>query len=141
VGPAGVELLLFRGGGADDDDKEWFERHLARYGDFGGFVRGWLINDSIWSSPYTFQPQCHYICDAESRVRVDFVGRMETLKADFHYVCERLGIAVELQRVNTSNHRHYSEYYSKELREYVATIYAKDIAIFGYQFEAPSAAS
>jgi chondroitin 4-sulfotransferase 11 len=128
--------FYMRSGPNDEDRKgnrEWYERHLARYRDFGGFVRGWLTRESIWTEP--FQPQYHFVCDENRHVRMDFVGRVETIEADFRHICERLNISAQLTQVNTSDHRHYTEYYTDDLRERVAALYAEDIEIFGYRFD------
>lgn len=114
------------------------EREVARFPDFASFVRGWLSEANIRPTVH-LRPQHTFICDADLRLRVDFVGRVETITEDFRAVCERLGVAAELQRTNQSNHRPYAEYYTAELRERVAAVYADDIAIFGYQFGAPPA--
>ena len=132
--------FYLRQGGSGGRDQEWSERYLADYGDFDSFVGGWLNKENIWSWVH-FKPQHYFVCDAGFRMRMDFVGRLETISADFRYICDRLCIAAELKRANPSAHRHYSEYYTDELRERVAAVYAEDIAIFGYQFDAPQAHS
>lgn len=128
--------FYLRNGGSGGHDQVWSGRCLAGYTDFGSFVRGWLTKESIWSWVH-FKPQHYFICDANLRVRMDFVARLETIDTDFRYICERLNIAAELKQTNPSNHRHYSEYYTDELRERVAAVYADDIAIFGYEFNSP----
>lgn len=112
------------------------ERQIAGYPDFAGFVRGWLTDANIRASLH-LKPQHTFICDAKLRVRVDFVGRVETIAKDFCVICERLGVSAELQQINQSNHRPYTDYYTEELRERVAALYADDIAIFGYRFGVP----
>ena len=109
-------------------------QRVADYDDFGGFVRGWLTATNIWSSE-VFKPQHYFICDDNLQVQMDFVGRLENIDADFRALCERLNVKSELNCLNASDHRHYSEYYTDDLREKVASIYAKDIATFGYRFE------
>jgi chondroitin 4-sulfotransferase 11 len=109
-------------------------QHVADYNDFGAFVHGWLNATSIWSSE-VFKPQHHFICDDDLHVQMDFVGRLENIDADFRALCQRLNVKPKLDRLNASNHRHYSQYYTEELRERVASIYARDIATFGYRFE------
>jgi hypothetical protein len=128
--------FYLRNGGSGGQDQVWFEQNLVGYTDFTSFVRCWLTKENIWSWTH-FKPQYYFICDPDLRPRMDFLGRVETIDADFQYVCERLGIAAELKRTNPSNHGHYSQYYTDELRERVATVYAKDIAIFGYEFNSP----
>jgi hypothetical protein len=107
---------------------------VADYDDFASFVRGWLTAANVWSYNLVV-PQHYFICDENLQVQMDFVGRVEKIDADFCVVCERLNVKSELIRVNTTDHRHYTEYYTNELREKVASIYANDIATFGYQFE------
>ena len=119
--------------GAEED---WRRRHVVPYADFASFVRESLDQDSIWKSLH-FRPQHSFICDATMRLRADFVGRMETIDRDFDYVCGRLGVSAKLERTNRSDHRSYTEYYTDELRERVAAVYADDIALFGYRFDAP----
>ena len=64
----------------------------------------------------------------------DFIGRFESLSADFANICERLGVRAELPHVNTSSHRHYTTYYDDAAREFVARKCAHDIERFGYRF-------
>ena len=73
----------------------------------------------------------------------DFVGRYETLEADFANVLARIGLTgkVELPKVNVSKRRgsegggeSYREAYGTADRELVATWYAREIAHFGYRF-------
>jgi hypothetical protein len=125
--------VFLKKGGVNDMDRRWAAENLAGYDNFAVFVEGWLSEKNIWSWVH-FKPQHHFICDANLRVRMDFVGRVETIDADYRYICEHLGVAAELRRTNQSDHRHYSEYYTDRLRERVAVLYAEDIATFGYQF-------
>jgi len=125
--------FFLKQGGMTDLDKRFADDNLAAYDTFESFVDGWLTEQNIWSWVH-FKPQFSFICDASMRVRMDFVGRMETIEADFRYVCQRLNVAAELKRRNASEHRPYTEYYSDTLRERVAAVYADDIALFGYRF-------
>ena len=72
------------------------------------------------------------------RVMLDFVGRYETLEADFKKVLDAIGLTgkVELPRENVSKGRQgsYREYYTSETRDLVARWYAPEIAHFGYSF-------
>ena len=71
-------------------------------------------------------------------VTLDFVGRYETLEADFKKVLDAisLGGQVELPRENVSKGRQgsYREYYSREARDLVSEWYASEIEHFGYGF-------
>lgn len=82
-------------------------------------------------------PQVNFISDENEAVLLDFVGRYENLKSDWKTICNKIKIPAELPRINTTNHRHYSEYYSKKTESIVAEWYKKDIKKFGYKFEKP----
>jgi hypothetical protein len=108
-------------------------------------------------------PQYDFLFDERGTLLVDFVGRYESLQADFDTVCARLGISPRpLPHVNRSEDvrrpvrtlndvkkllrgrlwnlerrhtfPHYSQYYDDESREFVAELFRKDIDAFGYAF-------
>jgi len=101
--------------------------------------------------------QKEFIFDGEGNQLVDFIGRFEDLQSDFEEVCRRAGIEPDflprakeasgarltlserlrqlLRLYKEPRHRHYSGYYDAESREWVATMYAKDIQAFAYKFQ------
>ncbi len=86
-----------------------------------------------------FQPQALLLVDGDGRTPLaDFVGRVETMQADYEAICDKLGIpARALERVNGSRHGDYRQYYDQQLAEAVAARYASDLALFGYGFDGP----
>ena len=96
----------------------------------------WLVNFERFLEEYVriASDQTAFLCDADGGVTVDFVGRFESLAADFAHVAERLGIAPELPHLNRLAHRPYQAYYTPETRSIVADFHQRDIAIFGYAF-------
>lgn len=73
----------------------------------------------------------------EGRLAVDFVARYERLEEDFATVCARIGIPVpELPREKSGHRDHtdYRDYYDPRARQRVAEMYAREIALFGYEF-------
>jgi chondroitin 4-sulfotransferase 11 len=84
--------------------------------------------------PQHLYPQCLFVLDPQQRMLVDFVARYESLAADWHVICSRLGVELELPRRMKSHHRNYREYYSAQTRRMVEEMYAPDIGLFGYQF-------
>lgn len=65
----------------------------------------------------------------------DFIGRFESLQADFDLICNKLGIKRKpLPQKNTTKHKHYTEYYDDETLEIVSKKYSADIKRFGYKF-------
>ena len=96
-------------------------------------------------------PQADFLFDAAGEQLVDFIGRFERLKDDFHYVSEKVtglkaalphknksdtSIAKKLSNmIKRSDYSHYSSYYNDEARAFVAEKYKRDIEMFGYSFE------
>lgn len=71
------------------------------------------------------------------KIGVDYIGKLETIEDDFKYICKKLGLpkGTSLPHANRSEHKHYSEYYDKELKEFVEDKYKDTISLFGYDFE------
>lgn len=69
---------------------------------------------------------------------LDYVGRYESLDADFRHVLDQIGLGggVELPRTNVSAGRsgNYREFYTDAARDLVAEWYAPEIRHFGYSF-------
>ena len=72
----------------------------------------------------------------------NYIGKTETLQQDFDQVIETLNdkydAEIPLQQLpllNTTTHKHYSEYYDKESREIVSRVYKNDLTRFNYKFE------
>ena len=90
-----------------------------------------------------FVPQYDYVYDAEGNKILDFVGKFENLKEDFDEIYnkvygEQCSINAVANKINRSNHEHYSKYYNEETKGIIAQAYAKDIEAFGYSFEEPA---
>lgn len=95
--------------------------------DFKYFVKNQLNDNINWLH---FRPMMFWLNDD-----VDFVGKIENLQQDFDIVCKKIGIAQQkLPQENKSKHKHYTEYYNKEIKQIVSDQYAKDIEYFRYKF-------
>jgi hypothetical protein len=87
-----------------------------------------------------FRPQSEFVADADGRLMVDFIGRVERLQADYDRICDRLGLPrVVLERVNASSHRDYREYFDEELVAMVSKLYRADLELFDYAFDGNAA--
>lgn len=127
---------FLKNGGMNDMDRRWAEEHLVGFADFNSFVKGWVTPANIGSWVH-FYPQHYFICDDALNLKMNFIGRFETLDRDFAQVQQRLGIPVKpLPHINlTAVQDSYLDHYSEESQEIVASVYAEDINLFSYCFE------
>ena len=127
---------FLKAGGFNEADRRWAEIHLARYTNFRDFVRNWVTPDSVQSWVH-FIPQSDYLVDDDGRIDVDFVGRFESLQADYRKVCVQLGINRPLQTLNrgTAETKAFQSLYDEETRNIVSRVYKNDMTTFGYRFD------
>lgn len=78
--------------------------------------------------------QKDFITDLSGKIIVNFVGRFESLKDDFHHICNILKINASLPHLNASSHMHYHSYYNEETQRLVEENFSEDIELFGYTF-------
>lgn len=82
-----------------------------------------------------YQPQSELLCDERGQLAMDFVGRVESMERDHASICERLGVVAQpLEKVNSSEHRPYTDYYNADLRQLIGHKYRRDIELFDYRF-------
>jgi sulfotransferase famil protein len=146
-----VSEYKYRGYPVKIDFKSYLFKHLPAPG---------------WTDTYChIVPQYDFLHDESGTLLVDFVGKYETLQADFDKVCDRIGIPpTALPRVNRSledarpnslrelrkqlrraiwsrerkhTFPHYTEYYDAESREFVNRLFRKDVEAFNYDFGEP----
>lgn len=111
-------------------------RRGRRFEDFVQYCTDVIEDPKAGRRSYAWN-QLDYLTDADGRLLVDYVGRFERLAQDCAIVAARLGFdAGALPHANASRHAHYSTYYTPALRDVVAERFARDIAAFGYVFEA-----
>ncbi len=93
-------------------------------------------------------PQVEYLYGADQQLLVDFVGRFETLSADFESACARMAIAgARLPHVNNSQKREasisrwlrrrvvpYREMYDAHSKKIVGDVYGADVDTLKYVF-------
>lgn len=122
-------------GGMNEVDRRWAEANRAKLQDFSGFVEALAADEGLRGWVH-LRPQHYFICDAETNIKMDFVGRVERMEQDFARVAERLGLNASLPRVNASNHPGRLQAYTARTRDLVGDLYREDIRLFGYRFPA-----
>jgi hypothetical protein len=105
---------------------------------FAEFLRRKLDPERPWQYHIdtSITPQTDYLIDLHGNLIVDFIGRYESLKADFDTVCDHIGIPrKELPHKRKATVRtRYREYYDESTRDLVAQHFAADIERLGYEF-------
>ena len=72
-------------------------------------------------------------CEHSGSIKLDFVGRYESLQSDCDHICQTLSLpAVPLSRKNSSKHGQHHEVLDDELRETLTERYADDFETFSY---------
>ena len=82
-----------------------------------------------------FLPQMEWLAGEDGHRAVDFIGRFETLDADFATVADRLGFRGRtLPVLNvTANRRPTRDYFDRRSAAIVTTHFARDFENFGYE--------
>ena len=66
---------------------------------------------------------------------MDFIGRFESLEADFQSVCDRLGLRdLSLPQLRPGTGQDYRKAFTAEMVDIVGDIYQRDIRALGYDF-------
>ncbi len=84
-----------------------------------------------------FRSQHWNLVDAKGRLAVDFVGRYETLDADFSDVAYTIGLPPNLVLPRLQANPvpvDYAQLYTPQTRTLVERRYARDVELFGYRF-------
>ena len=125
-------------GGMNNEYDLSMQEKLKRFNEFEDFVFE-LLYDSKFRNEILkeihFSTQYSWLMNLEGEIEMDYIGRFENLEEGFLLLKEKLGRnSAELKKYNSSKHKPYWEYYTKEMVEAVRNIYAKDIDTFNYSF-------
>lgn len=106
--------------------------------DFNTFMR-WKFNPERpfqYHIDTSLSLQTDYIVDLHGNKIVDFTGRYEALEEDFKYVCDKIGVTMELPHKRKANDRSkdYRSYFKDDTAEAVAKHFKRDIDMLGYEF-------
>lgn len=101
---------------------------MNNYGTFKDFLKehagkGWL------------RPQLFWLRSIDGTIKLDFIGKFESLHEDFHKICSSLNVPpIDLPHVLKGSGESYTGYYDNESREIVSRIYGEEIELFNYSF-------
>ncbi len=101
---------------------------------FSAFVTGPLMEQGPdFHSDFRQQ---HSSFETDGSQFADLVGRHETFADEWPRVAERIGLPSRdsLPRARRSKHKDYRRYYTDAAIEAVASMYARDIEVLGYEF-------
>ena len=114
-------------GGINSLDSNFSNSYLQEFANFDEFVLKGLEKEEIMNWVH-FKPQYTFVCDENDDIIMDFVGKMENLKADFNTVCKHLNIVAELQKLNMSATKKND--FSEEVKTIIKLKYQKDFNLF-----------
>lgn len=70
---------------------------------------------------------------------LDFIGKLENIKEDFSYICDKIKCRSQLPYIKRSSRKklpgHYTDYYNDQLIDVVRKRHMLDIKKFKYKFE------
>jgi hypothetical protein len=129
-------FFFLKSGGINEGNRNFAQKHLCNYNNFEQFVTEWVTPKNVMRY-FHFQPQTHFLCIGDNPPCLNFIGYYENLADDFRYVQKRLGITKELAVLNQTSGKHpdYRTLYNQRMIDIVAKVYARDIALLGYQFD------
>jgi len=108
---------------------------VNRYSDFNQFISHWLHADNLHKQIH-FAPQSDFLVDSLGHFAMDFIGRQESIQADFQQLCQRFGVELELPRINPSHNRlgaRALDFCSTRTRRLVRRAYERDYELLGYE--------
>ena len=106
-------------------------RMVMRYDTFDGFVQQWLCEETARMQMH-FAPQWQFLCDSLGQLRIDFIGRQETMAEDFLQVCTKLGVDGKLDQTNVSPRQSQEPTFQARTIDRIRRVYERDYELLGY---------
>lgn len=110
-------------------------KKMQEFNEFNDFVLDFKDNQRWWMEKFHFLNQHTWTHSSEGKLCLDYLGKVETIQKDVDLICDIISIPrITIKKLNKSKRGHYIDYYSKESKEIVSSVYEKDIEYFGYKF-------
>lgn len=107
------------------------KKFIDPYTGFTDFVKNGLQEAA--GHQLHFLPQVFWIRNREGIPEIETILRMENLQNDFNLFCEKMNLKQrQLELTNTSQRKHWKDYYDSESQKIVAEIYRDDFDFFNY---------
>lgn len=124
---------FLRGGGLNRWDAAFGERYLKPYPDINAFVAERLGDPEVMAY-FHFRDQVSFLEDPRTGgLGVDFIGRFESIDADFAAVCARFGVQAPLVMSNARAEKPGDDGLSAASVERIAEVYHRDVELLGYE--------
>ena len=124
-------------GGRNEKDRQWAERFM-HFDSFEQFVLEGLPSFPIVNYLH-FRPQVSFLTDDRGSIRVDFIGKFESLREDFDKIKHRINPRAELLHLNKgktlSSADEWTDYFTPAMIRTVNSIYKFDFEILGYKMQ------
>lgn len=104
---------------------------VMRYESFDSFVQKWLCEETAQKQMH-FAPQWLFLCDSLGQLRMDFIGRQESMAADFDHICSKLGLQASLGQVNVSQEGRGAPQFETQTVDRIMRVYERDYELLGY---------
>ncbi len=128
--------FFLQSGGMTQTDAEWGKRWLASCASLDDFVQNLLPDPEVREMVH-FRTQMSFLVDPRTdEIGCDFVGRYESLAADFEHIAGKLGRDVSLPNLNKTKggvKRRWDEEMSPQSMAIIRELYARDVDDLGYQ--------
>ena len=108
--------------------------YLSKYRSFSEFLDRELLEGSMIYHQI-FRPQTSYICDWRGDIKVDFVGKVETMEKDFNYIARLIGLGEDHQIRVINSSEQAPEEISRADKEKIFQVYENDFKLLGYDLE------
>lgn len=79
-----------------------------------------------------FRPQYEFVYEGDT-LMVDYLGRYEKLKESWDFICQRLGISMELPEPKTKIPEEKKMKLNQASKDFIYEYYKKDFELFGYK--------
>lgn len=119
------------------DDVYWGNLIRANYPSFDAFVLNYLNEKNIHEHAI-FTPQYLFIFSHQHEIKVDFLGRFESINEDYRVIAKKLNLSGELPHINKSKAKKnsYIDYYHNvDVVNKVLSLYLLDFDLLGYKKE------